>query len=411
MKQQNALLAIIVAAVTVAAVVAGGVLASRQVPRAEAVADAVPLPALATTPRPTTPPVPPPATGTPPAAPSTTPRPPSTAPSVPSSVPVATPGKTATSTGPTKITLAVDKLVRGRLPQIPYLVGREVRGGAGAPLRIPGTADILEIARVNGAVLALTTDVNGSRVLRLGGDDPKSVPNVNRMKINEEQTGAAYAASGPSGSPVEGGTLYADSGDQLRSLKVTTGWNFQVLAYVKGKVYFQSASHLGTGGTTSTYQWTPGAAEAESVPTVPRLTTLSADAEVAATMVLLNDAGSCSAITEVATGKRLWKTCDYYLNGFTPDGATTFGVQSGDEGYCSLSQVALDAKTGRLIREWKGCFQQVTAEDDEHLLMVAVAAGGGGDDADLAIIRCAISTGDCELAVPVSPKTRLRLAK
>jgi hypothetical protein len=313
--------------------------------------------------------------------------------------------------GPTTITLAVNKLGKGRLPQIPYLVGREVRGGAGDPVQIPGTADILEIARVNGSVVALTTEESGTQVLRLGAYGPKSIPNVNRMKVNEDQTGAAYAAYKISVPPVEGSTLYADSGDSLVSLKVSTGWDFEVLAYVSGKVFFQSSNTLGTGGTWSTYEWTPGAAKAKLVQTIPRLTTVSSDASVAATMVLLNDTGTCSAITAVATGKRLWKTCDNYLNGFTPDGATVLGVPSGDEGYCSVSQSVLDAKTGRLIREWKGCFHQAVAEDDEHVLIVAVASGGGGDDSDQAIIRCAISTGECELATPISSNVRLELGK
>ncbi|WP_185442548.1 hypothetical protein [Kribbella qitaiheensis] len=42
-----------------------------------------------------------------------------------------------------------------------------------------------------------------------------------------------------------------------------------------------------------------------------------------------------------------------------------------------------------------------------RLLLVAVASGGGSDHETSAIIRCAISTGDCELATPLSSEQLL----
>ncbi|MDX6261247.1 MAG: hypothetical protein QOH84_2935 [Kribbellaceae bacterium] len=391
MKRQNGLLVALVAAVTVAGVVLGGSIAAGQVP-SKSVADAVPLP-VSTTPAPT------PSKGTP------TPKPltatpslrPSTPPSSQAIVPIGVPALT----GPTKITLAVSKLASGRQPQIPYLTGRRVQGGAGGPVTIPGKDDVLEIARVNSSVLALTTNGNGSQVLRLEANGVASVANVNHMEAKGDQSGAAYAAFGGDG-PVEGGTIYADTGTSLTALKLTTRWNFKVLAYVDDKVYFESSDVLGSGATWSTYVWSPGESKPKLVKEVPSLTTMSSNGKTAATTLLVNDNGSCSAVTAVETGQRAWKTCDYYLNDFSPSGATVFGVPSGDKGYCSSAEAALDAKTGQLLREWKGCLQSIATEDDEHLLMVAIASGGGGDNAKSAIIRCAVSTGACELATPVS---------
>lgn len=396
MRRQNGLLVALVAAVTVAAVVLGGTIASRQVPHSANVAAAAPLPA-SNTPTPT--------------ASKGTPKPPSVTPSLkpstppPSSPPPPTSGPTLT--GPTKITLAVSKLATGRQPQIPYLSGRQVLSGAGGPVDIPGKDDILEVARVNSSVLALTTNGNGSQVLRLDANGAASIANVNHMEAKSDQSGAAYAAFGADG-PVEGGTIYADTGTSLTALKLTTRWNFKVLSYVGDKVYFESSNVLGSGATWSTYVWSPGESKAELVKPLASMTKMAANGETAAMALLINDTGSCSAVTAVETGLRAWKTCDYYLNDFSPSGATVFGVPSGDDGYCSSAEAALDAKTGKLLREWKGCLQSITPEDDEHLLMVATASGEG-DNAKSAIIRCAVSTGDCELATPVG-SSRLLLS-
>lgn len=355
MKRQSGLLIALVAAVTVAAVVLGGTIASRHVPHSpQNVADAAPLPPSAGVPSPT---------------------------------------------GPTTVTPAVSKLGTGRPPQIPYLVGREVRGGAGDQIKVPGKETILEIARVNGSVLAVTTNDNGWRVQRLGTGGAASIANVSHLEVNEDQTGAAYASYGGSPPPTEGATIYADSGSSLEALKVKTGWNFKVLAYAVGKVYYQSSDVLGSGATWSTYVWTPGDTKATLVKAIPSLTKMTADGKTAASELLVNNTGSCSAINAVATGVRAWKTCDYYLNRFSPSGATVFGTPSSDKGDCASAEAALDTKTGRLLRKWKGCLQSVAPEDDEHLLMVAKVSGAGGK---YAIIRCAISTGDCELATSVA---------
>jgi hypothetical protein len=360
MKRQSSLPIAVVAAVTVAAVVLGGTIASRHVPRSEDVAAAAPLP-----------------TSGPP-----------------------------TLSGPAKVTLAVHKLSTGRLPQIPYVVGREVRGGAGDQVKIPGTETILEIARVNGSVLAVTTNDNGWTLRRLEVNGATTIADVSHLEVSDDQAGAAYVAFGGSLPPTEGGAIYADSGTDLKSLELKTGWNFKVLAYAAGKVYYQSSDVLGGGATWSTYEWTPGDSKATLAKAIPNLTKMTADGKTAASTLVVNDTGSCSAINAVSNGVRAWKTCDYYLDRFSPSGATVFGAPaSADNGSCAptvpatSAEAAVDTKTGQLLREWKGCLLVTVApEDDDHLLMIAIAPG----NTKSAIVRCAISTGRCELATPLS---------
>ena len=169
------------------------------------------------------------------------------------------------------------------------------------------------------------------------------------------------------------------------------------LAYVNGKVYY-SAQATEAANRSSLYEWTPGDSKAKKIDTVVFPLGLSADAKIAASLSVLSDSSSCSNVTEVATGKRLWRTCDYQVRGFTPDGATAIGGPAYSDGYGDGLAAALDAKTGNLLHEWSGTFRQTVAEDDQHLLLLA----DDGEDTKASIIRCTITTGACELATPLA---------
>ncbi|GAA1591777.1 hypothetical protein GCM10009789_52280 [Kribbella sancticallisti] len=382
MRQNNGRLVVVVAAVAVAAVAIGGVLAYRQGP-SNASADAAPLsaPTKAPSTSPTT------------ASPSKTPsRPPTSTPTV-------------TPSGPVKVPVNLAKLPKGREPQVPYLIGREVRGGAGGAVKIPGKEPIHQIARQNVVVLAVVGKGSGSELLKLGPTDGevRRVADVSSIVSAADGSATAYAATrrGDDGGALKGGTLYADSGLDVETLKRPNDSNLRVLGYVDGKVYFRADTD--DRGAWQFYSWTPGSSKATEI-TIGSPSALSPDGRITASMSQITDAGSCSDVTVVATGKRLWRTCESSVQGFTPDGRTAFGGPAYADGYCAGTAAALDATTGRLFREWSGCFHQTVAEDDQHLLIVADATDGGGEDGygSRAIIRCTLTTGACELATPLS---------
>lgn len=398
MKRTNGRLIVLVASVAVAAVALGGVLAYQKAPRAGSADAAAPLPAQSSTPTP---------------GQSKTP---TSTPVTPSGTPSTTPSKTPTSapptsTGPTTVKLTVSKLPKGRAPQVPYLVGREIRGGAGSPAKVPGSGMIYAIGRLDPYALAIVAKGDdGTELIRFDGySEVRRTPGVSSLVTTADQSGAAYAAARTSsrGAATKGGIVYAESGGSVQSLKVPEGWNTEVLAFVNGTVFYRSGAT--ENGAWNLYSWRPGAAKAQAEK-VTSPTAVSHDGRIAASASLINDSGSCSTVSEIATGKQLWRTCDNWINGFTPDGATAIGGPAYGDGYCDLEHAALDAKGGRLIREWQGCFHQIRAEDDQHLLIVAVASGGGGDlNTKSAIIRCNISTGRCELATAITTDIALNL--
>jgi hypothetical protein len=384
----------VVAAVAVAAVVAGGVIASRQGPVTGDSA-AVPLTGdVGATPTP----------GLTPSAPT---------PSAPASSPPAsakptplrpTPADPTTNSGPTKVTLTLSKLTRGRDPQVTYVSGREVRGGAGTAVTVPGSQPIITAARYRDLVLVVLVKGTGTELIRLDGttDEPTRVPQIATLAVSPDQSSAAYATArfGSTGGRLEGSTVYFEAGMPVKRLERPRDWDLRVLAVVNDTVYFRS-SPTETGSTWNLYSWATGKGAATRITTVGSPSALSSDASKAASIEVLADYGTCSALIPLATGKRLWRTCEYRMTGFTPGGGVVIAAPAMGDGYADLMAAVLDTTNGNLLRKWSGLsFRSTVAEDDDHLLMLA----DDGPESKAAIIRCTISTGACELATPLTKR-------
>jgi hypothetical protein len=406
MKPKNAHLVVLVSAVAVAAVAIGGVLAYRQGPQANRNA-ATPL-SVPSTPVPST--TAPTATASTPVAktPSSPPAKTSTA-----TPPVITP-RGPLFTGPVKVDFKLSKLSRGRAPQVPYLVGREVRGGAGQPITIPGSEHIQNIARLGDQVLAIVSNGERTELLKVGTGAPVRTPYVTTLVTTDDERAAAYATYNPGSGrgAVPGGTVYAQTAadGQVHKLSLPKAWDLRVLGYTNGQVYFSWSASEG-GVSWRLYTWTPGSSEATLIKTVSSPTGLTSDGRIAASRNTSVNFGDCSSLTEVATGKRLWRTCQNQVVAFTPDGTIAVGAAASQDPWGDLQASALDAKTGTLLREWTGAvFQKTVAEDDQHFLIQAKAPALGtqsagpldhdGPETKTAIVRCTVTTGACELAVP-----------
>jgi hypothetical protein len=377
MRQRNGRLIALVAAVAVAAIATGGGLAYRQGPQANAEANAAPL------------------SGTP----STTPTPAATPSATPPQTPTTKPS--TTKSGPLKTKVELARLAQGRAPQVTYLAGRTVRGGAGRDVKIPGTEDILDVARLNQSVLAVVSKGTDTELLTIDDSSGKVIrhtPDVTKIVTTEDGRAAAYVAlrSSAQSDSTPGAIIYAEQ-ESVQKLTVPDVWDPMPLGYLDGKVYFRAES-AGGALTWTLYEWVPGASKATAIKTVPKATGLSGDGRLAASLSSQNDYNSCSAIVELPIGTRLWRTCDYQIHGFTLDGATAIGGPFYEDGYGNGIASALNARTGALLHEWSGTFRQAVPEDDQHLLLLA----DNGEETPASIIRCTITTGVCELATPLA---------
>jgi hypothetical protein len=371
-KTRNGPLIAVVAAVAVAGVLAGGALAASRggEPRT---ADGPAGPVAAST-----------SGKTPTAGPSTTP------PAKPTLAPA------------TKVRVTLSKLATGREPQFTYLRGRQIRGGAGIPITIPGKRQISAVGRIGSNGLALVVDPSTSQQSLIEvtdvGEVIRTTPGIGTLVTSEDGTTAAYATEPASTATkrLRGGVVYFQDGASgpSKTLERPGDYEVEVLDVIGRTVYFRS-SKTETGIPWQLFRWNVDGSRPVELKSAGSGTAVSADGKLVTTLSAINDTGTCSAVHELDTGKRRWRTCEYQLDGFTPDGRTVIAAPAMRDGYADLLAAALDGATGTMLREWSGIsFRDTIAEDDDNLLMVA----DDGPETKAAIIRCNIRSGQCELA-------------
>ena len=375
MEQKNGRLIALVASIAVAAVATGGVLAYRQAPDAGSGSEAAPLPGQPTPRAPSKTPV---------VTPSPTPSPPST------------PSPPKVTTIPVEIEVDLTSLAKGRGTDLTHLAGREVRGG-GPTVKIPGSQRIGTFVRVGDDVLAtVRTDGSTDELLTVGAGHPtRRTPNVASLVGNEQGTAAAYSTNRvtPDGIVTKGGSVNYVAADGTRKTLPLPDDTFAlgVVAVLDGKVYYRLTDER-AGEIERLYEWIPATSTPKLVKTVTAATVLSRDGRYVASRRNASG-GICTAVHVVATGKKLWQTCKAGLTDFTPDSGVTVG-----RGYAGNTPIiritAQDTRTGKLIHAWTGFFADAIAEDDQHILISTEGATGAS------LVRCTITTGACEYAVP-----------
>jgi hypothetical protein len=385
MRQLNARLTVVVAAVAVAAVAGGGVFAYRQGPQTSTTG-ASPLggqPTQAPTPTPTP---------KPPATPS---KPPSATPTTPKAT------KTGVS-GPKTVAVSLAKLEQGRSPQLVHTLDRKVSGGPDQAHTVPGKNRIIGATQAGATTYTLESRDPDLVLVRSDGAGLSSeVRDVTTLVGAIDGSYAAFATQKQkaTGEQLAGSTVYAENGGELKyKLVLPDSWNVQVIAVADGKVFYAATPE--ESGLPRLYTWVPGRSSATAVKNVTSPVAVSADGELVVALDV-GGAGSCSNVIELATGKKLWRTCEYMVLGFTPDKSFAIAGPAYADGYAPQTSWLLDNKNnGELVREWTGVsFRQVRAEDDQHLLMEV----DDGPETKGAIIRCTITSGECERATPITP--------
>lgn len=382
MRQLNARLSVVVAAVAVAAVAGGGVFAYRQGPQ-NSTTGASPL------------------GGQPAPGPTPTPKPSATPTKTPSVTPTAPTATKPGLTGPKTVAISLAKLKEGRSPQLVHSLNRVVSGGAAQAHTVPGKARIIASAQVGNATYVIEAREPDLVLVRndLAGETTE-VSDVTTLVASADASTAAYATQKQksTGEQLRGSTIYADYGMERKKLDLANSWNVQVLAVAGGKVWY--AATPTEAGQPKLYSWDPDRSAATLVKGVASPTAISADGRLVSSLESIADGGSCSVVRELATNKQLLRTCEYMVKGFTPDNSMVIAGPAYEDGYASLSSWLLNLNGGALLREWTGvAFRHVRAEDDQHLLMEV----DDGPDTKGAIIRCTITDGACERATPITP--------
>jgi len=353
--KRNRPLVIAVAAVAVAAVAGGGMLAAARGPESQAGAAAAPL------------------------------------------------SQTPSSKPPLTVKIDATKLATGRDPQVVYVRGRTVMGGVGNPVKVPGTRDITAVTRLWDETWTLQVDTAVRSTLVVQDSQGKvlrQVKDIDSLAGSADGQAVGYAAGGDSDG-TQGATVYYElPGRPAVTLTQPKAYGLQVLSVTGRTVFFRSATTA--GGTETLSRWDVDQKTAVPISRVTSPQAVTVDATLTSSLPVFTDSGVCSAVTELATGLQRWKTCENRLDTFSPGNAFVLALPPNTGGPFGVDTVsALNAKTGTVIRNWTApTIVRQLAEDDDHVLLEWYA------DVDArsrsAVVRCTVSTGQCELATPLS---------
>ncbi|MFF1817362.1 hypothetical protein ACFVWG_08705 [Kribbella sp. NPDC058245] len=309
------------------------------------------------------------------------------------------------------LTVKVDapKLTTGQGPQVAYVRGRTVMGGIGKPVQVPGTRNIDGVVRLWDETLTLQVDSTPKGTLVVQDSQGKVLredAGIDSLVGSADGDAVAYGDGDRFAAVRQGGTVYYEKpGGPAVKLAQPKSWGLEVLSVADKTVFFSSTAT--PGGTASLYRWTVGQQTATVVPKLTSPLAVSSDGTLGASLPVFTDSGVCSALTDLATGLQRWKSCQYRLDHFSPGNAFVIGLPpdtGGSVGVEALS--AVNIKTGKPIRTWTASvISRQVAEDDDHVLFQWYAEEDVRSNS--AIVRCTVSTGECELATPLAKEPLL----
>ncbi|MFK4084753.1 hypothetical protein ACI2LF_11625 [Kribbella sp. NPDC020789] len=379
-------LAGLVASVSIAAVVAGALVAAQQTPTLAAASgsagdagDVKPIDSVTSTTKP------------------------STTPSRP-------PGTTTSVTPATAVKLALDltKLKQGAAPKTSYLDGRTVRFGS-TKFTLPASdGPVWTIARAGAADALVLHSPNdsgkGSLTTWSNGHRGATVKDVSSVLSGTDRTTSAYAVQPTTadGTELPRFTLVwrENSSGTTYSLQ-RTGEHGPIVHAVQGsEIYF---SALSKSNKQTLYKWIAGDETPKTIGAVQSPSAVSSNLQLAASIVSTTNDGSCSTLVDLASGGKRWGTCEYAVDEILGGSSYALGGPAYRDGYGDGLFAALDLRTGKAVREWSGgskvAIISTVMEDANHILVLAEQGG------KTAIARCAPKDGTCELALPLKPGT------
>ncbi|MGW1344033.1 hypothetical protein ACWCOV_23520 [Kribbella sp. NPDC002412] len=302
------------------------------------------------------------------------------------------------------------QLQEGHEPQITYVRGRTVLGGVGTPVKVPGKAEIVAAARLWDTTLTVQVAGATSSSLMIQDHTGKvvdQIKGVDSLTTSSDGKYAAYASGGQYADGRPGGRVYfQEPGTKPTAvLDRPADYNVRVLAVVDRHVYFTAARSLEAAETL--FQWDVDAKDLRTYAYLSTPVSVAFRNNLVAWVPVFTDSGLCSALTDTDTGRQVWRTCQYRLDRFSPTNGFVVGLPPNTGApYGVQRTAALDTKTGKLLREWTApSLRGAVAEDDDHLLLLW--HDQPEPQSRSALVRCTVSTGQCELATPLSSEPLL----
>jgi hypothetical protein len=319
------------------------------------------------------------------------------APTTPDESDPTTPGDTGPSTpnDPVQVSLDLQELPEGDAPTAPYLDGSTVVA-YGNTIEVSGAVD--GVASVTDGVYVAGAWDNGwplTRYAANGNTEERGKVQIPPIASSDGRW-VAYTTREAGQATL----VLLDEGGEPSSVDLAGGSSVTVEAIVDGTVYFSG------GGYPALQSWSTGDARPTQVPGDLRATAVSSDGTLVGRPTSVENLRACASIVNLATGEETPEHCgdNFQIQGFSPDGR--YAWASNAEGYAATGVYVLDTQTGEVIREYASqrntiSFMDATFEDSDSLLIRAEQNDG------TALVRCDVTSMDCELAAPLADGTSL----
>jgi hypothetical protein len=288
--------------------------------------------------------------------------------------PVGQPTPTVTPTPKGPVRIVTQGLDRGEQPQVAYFRKGDLvtpEGVASFPVRLQGAV------RDGSGWLGLGYDGQGAEMVQFGADGRvlSREPSGESMVVAPDHSRLAYVR-------------VADSGGQTlldRSLPgggaAAQTWHFPEFPAISPVAFVdQDAVLYQTEGKNQKVGIALPGREPRELEGLISASSASAATGLVAGMTSAEDFGSCWAVVAPLSNRPdpLWKTCDYSLGEFSPDGRFVLAGAPYHDGLGQSSLTILDARTGDVVADYqedKGsqiALTGMTWEDEDTVLAIAV---------------------------------------
>jgi hypothetical protein len=295
--------------------------------------------------------------------------------------PAAPPGRSVSSpavpasprTGP----LTTRNAGRSSPPQVDYLTGATLHRVDGTTVDLPGS--YTEVTAYHGGYLATEPGEQGYDVVTLDntGAEVDRRPGDFRIALGGNGTVVSWLTGDQRNQAALHRAIVSGSSDAVDSLPVRASTATGPVGFVGSEqvVYQTQGEHpevrvadfsdrsdrrlaglIGVGGTS---------------PSEPLLSG----------QVSSDDQGSCWVVREVPAARDLWRTCDFSLGRFSPDGRLVLGYPAYRDGAGDTEVAVLDARSGTVVAHWRSTRDaravaaHVAWEDDDTLLATVFERG------------------------------------
>jgi hypothetical protein len=293
------------------------------------------------------------------------PSPTATAPADPSPSSAATAGASASAgTGAGIRRLTAQGVGRGHEPRIGYLEGATLHHD-GTTTRLPGK--YLDVTSYHGGWLASGPARTGTDVVTIAADGTvaDTVPGAPELVLSADGTEVSWA-TGETTSTVHQ-AIVSGMSDSVGDQQVA-GSAYPVGFVGPGRVAYvtrTSKPQVRVTDFAGHNQVVDGLISAGG--------TYQPDGLISG-MVTATADGSCWVVRSLDDAKDLWRTCDFSLGAFSPDGRHVIGYSDYRDGLGDGDVAILDARTGQVVQQWQrdstqnAFAHQVVWEDDGNLL-------------------------------------------